>query len=343
MNAAILASNRRECLHYAGAPFCIPHAMAQLKDKLENALNETRILLLGAQVLIGFYFRAFFEPGFPKLPPAAQFVEISALGIMLVGLGLLTWPAAYHRIAEQGRLTSSFHRFITSTMCVALLPFVLSIGSYAYFPLQRVFGNSAGVVGGVVAAVVSLACWYGLALLARKKRQSGMGLHAIVRPGEHKMAEQSEENKLSEKIKEVLIETRMVLPGAQALLGFQFITIFMDRFQAMPHALRILHVASMLSVALCTVLLITPAAYHRLAEAGEDSEEFHGFASRILLTAMVFLGLGVSGDFCVVLLQGTQMPALSIVISALLLLFYFAIWFGYPTWKARQMRAQEAR
>jgi hypothetical protein len=33
-------------------------AMAKLKDKLTNALNETRILILGAQILLGFQFNA---------------------------------------------------------------------------------------------------------------------------------------------------------------------------------------------------------------------------------------------------------------------------------------------
>jgi hypothetical protein len=34
--------------------------VAQLKDKIENALNETRILVLGGQVLIGFNYESFF-------------------------------------------------------------------------------------------------------------------------------------------------------------------------------------------------------------------------------------------------------------------------------------------
>jgi len=44
--------------------------MASYSDKLENALNESRILILGAQVLVGFGFRSVFQEGFPKLPEA---------------------------------------------------------------------------------------------------------------------------------------------------------------------------------------------------------------------------------------------------------------------------------
>ncbi|HWT01839.1 MAG TPA: DUF6328 family protein [Pyrinomonadaceae bacterium] len=66
--------------------------MAQLKDKIQNALDEARMLVLGSQVLLGFQFRSAFEPGFPKLPPSSQYLKLAALGLMLVALGLLLAP-----------------------------------------------------------------------------------------------------------------------------------------------------------------------------------------------------------------------------------------------------------
>jgi hypothetical protein len=41
---------------------------SRLNHKVGNALNESRILILGAQVLLGFQFRSAFEPGFSELP-----------------------------------------------------------------------------------------------------------------------------------------------------------------------------------------------------------------------------------------------------------------------------------
>src|SRR4051794_37432639 len=46
--------------------------MTELKQKVTNALNETRMLVLGAQILIGFQFQAAFREGFAKLSRAAQ-------------------------------------------------------------------------------------------------------------------------------------------------------------------------------------------------------------------------------------------------------------------------------
>ncbi len=63
--------------------------MAKLKDKVENALNEARMLVLGAQVLVGFQFRSVFEPGFDKLPLPSQLLKMVGLGLMLVATVIL--------------------------------------------------------------------------------------------------------------------------------------------------------------------------------------------------------------------------------------------------------------
>ena len=46
--------------------------MAKIKDKVENALDEARMLVLGAQVLVGFQLRSVFEKGFESLPIPSQ-------------------------------------------------------------------------------------------------------------------------------------------------------------------------------------------------------------------------------------------------------------------------------
>ena len=92
----------------------------------------------------------------------------------------------------------------------------------------------------------------------------------------------------------------MVLPGAQALLGFQLIIMWMTAFYKIPQIWKLLHLASLTSIAISTILLIMPAAYHRIVEEGEDSEMLHHITERALLAAMVFLALGMCGDFYIV-------------------------------------------
>jgi hypothetical protein len=76
--------------------------------------------------------------------------------------------------------------------------------------------------------------------------------------------------------------------------------LLVQDFDRLPREIQWTHFGSLVAVTISAVLLITPAAYHRVAEHGEDSEQFHNFASRVMLAAMFFLGLGLAGDFFVV-------------------------------------------
>ena len=158
--------------------------------------------------------------------------------------------------------------------------------------------------------------------------------------------QEEQETDLATRVKQVLIECRVVLPGAQALLGFQLIIMWMTAFYAIPQAWKVLHLASLTSVGVCTVLLITPAAYHRIVEEGNDSEMLHHITERLLLWAMVFLALGICGDFYLVSRLTGLGNALSVGLAAAMLGFFYGAWFGYTWWmrgKVRNPRLTESR
>jgi threonine/homoserine/homoserine lactone efflux protein len=140
---------------------------------------------------------------------------------------------------------------------------------------------------------------------------------------------------LSERIKKVLIECRMALPGAQAFLGFQFAIVFTPKFDGLPRSSQVIHFVSLLATTAAIVLLIAPAAFHRLVEGGQDTERFHRVASGLLIAALVFLAPGMAGDFLVVIREVTNSRTLAICISALLLLAFYLLWFGVSLWKHR--------
>lgn len=315
--------------------------MAQLKDKIENALNETRILVLGIQILIGFGFRTFFEPGFAKMSPLGQTLQLAALALMLLGFGVLMMPVPYHRIVLHGRNTGEFHRLATITVSAGLLPFALSMALSFFLGARWVLGTQASAIlsGGVLA--LTLVCWYGVEVMVRRRRQGGLNLHAIVDPLREVDMNQEQKTDLTTRVKQVLIECRIVLPGAQALLGFQLIIMWMTSFYKVPQVWKILHLASLVAVAISTILLITPAAYHRIVEQGEDSEMLHHITAHLLLGAMVFLALGVCGDFYVVCrITGVGM-AVSTTMALLLLAFFYGAWFGFTFWKKRILHNPE--
>src|SRR5204863_6580396 len=117
---------------------------------------------------------------------------------------------------------------------------------------------------------------------------------------------------LKTKIDRALTEARMVLPGAQALLGFQLATMFMDKFDALPDSSKKIHIISLGLMALTMVVLMAPAAYHRIVEQGEDTQRFYEVAGRLLLAAMVVLPLGICGDVFIVFRKVTESVSWSI-------------------------------
>src|SRR5437588_2916150 len=258
--------------------------MPRLSDRIENVLNEARILLLGGQVLLGFSFRICFEEKFEQLPFPAQLAEVLALSLMTAGLGWLIWPAAFHQLADDGALTERIDRFSTRILDWGLLPLGTGLG-FALYPVAAALHIPHSMLIGLAASLLALGAWYGAGLLGRRKKS----------PRRSSPKQHEGQGDIGDRIKKVLIECRMALPGAQAFLGFQFSIVFVQGFDRLPRSSQWIHFGSLLATTIAIVLLIAPAAYHRLAESGEDTEHFHRAASRLVLAALVFLAPGMCG------------------------------------------------
>jgi hypothetical protein len=294
--------------------------MAKLKDKIRTGLDEDRMLVLVVQVLIGFQFRGVFEAGFERLTPEMQYLKMAAFVLLLVTLGLLLTVPSYHRLAEEGENNTHFARVMSVLMSLALLPFALALGIDLAVVSNKLFGFAGGVVGGCATAGAALFFWYGLELIVRSRRMENGSMNE----------EEREPTSLSDKIKQVLTEGRIVLPGAQALLGFQLSGFFTDAFEKLPRESQLLHLAALSCVAITAILLMTPPAYHRIVEKGEETERFHKVANRFIISAMIPLALGIAIDFYVVLNKVTHAAGISLALSAAVLVLFYCLWFVYP-------------
>jgi Family of unknown function (DUF6328) len=301
--------------------------MTQLQDKIQYVLDESRILILGAQVLVGFHYRAAFERGFQHLPETSQALLLAALGLLLLAFALLIWPAAYHRLVAKGQDTDDLHRFATRVLDGALVPFAVSLAIDLYVATVRLTDHAVAGLAGLAILLAALLGWYGLAVLQRPKRRPSL---YVSPPRRSEMDEHpgAEPMSVQRKLQHVLTEARMVLPGAQALLGFQLATILLESFEQLPSSSQAVHLASLGLIALSTILLMAPAAYHRLVEQGEATERFHAMASRMVLAAMVPLALGLVGDCFVVVRKVTGTLIWALVSATLLLVVCYGLWFG---------------
>ncbi len=295
--------------------------MTRLGGRLQNSLDETRMLVLGAQVLLGFQFEAALQPGFERLPSDVQLLLVVGLGLMLVAVGLLIAPGAFHQIVECGDDSTRVYNFTTSIASFALLPFAIGIGINLYAATFAILGAAAALAVGVGGAAFALFFWYGL--------ESFLDRTVRARHTRHTQEEAvTERTRLEDKIRQVLTEARVVLPGAQALLGFQFAAILMEAFVRLPKLSQVLHLASLGLIAASIVFLMAPAAFHRLVEHGEDTPRMHSFASAMVVCALVPLAVGIALDFYVVLAKVLESDALAIGLSIASLLFFFGLWFG---------------
>jgi Family of unknown function (DUF6328) len=309
--------------------------MVTLGEKIKLALDESRMLILGAQIILGIQYRAVFEKGFEALPRSSQNATVIGLLILLLAIALIMWPGAYHRIVREGNDAPDVHTFTTRVMNVALLPFLLALGIEVYVISAKLLGFKAGLAVGSATAVVAFVSWYGLGILSGRA-----GWDSQAGPAREGKSMKAPKTEIFDKVEQVLIEARVVLPGAQALLGFQFATMLIEGFDKLPESSKLIHLSSLLLMALSVILLMTPAAYHRIVEKGQTTEHFHRVASAFVLAAMVTLPLGICGDLFVVMrkVSGSILSA-GLGAALVLSLFYF-LWFGVTTYKRVRLRAQ---
>lgn len=301
--------------------------MAELTQKIETALNETRMLILGAEVLLGFEFTAVFQDRFSELDASLHRVKLGSLVLLLLTLVLLIAPTARHRLVEQGQASRAFHRFVSDWSKTSLLPLALGLSLNLYIAgslIRPAWALGLALSGGSLA----LFFWHGFEALSGRHHHRPKSATAPPEP-----PNKEKPTPLSKRIEQVLIEARVVLPGAQAMIGFQFNVILMRSFEKLPMSMQLLHLSSLSMTAIAIVLLMTPAAYHRLVEQGEDSEHFHQLAGRFVVVAMVPLALGLCGDFWVVLFKITHSWIWGLTGAISLFLLVFICWFSWFFWR----------
>ncbi|MFL6563756.1 MAG: DUF6328 family protein [Burkholderiales bacterium] len=148
-----------------------------------------------------------------------------------------------------------------------------------------------------------------------------------------------EEVKLDSAASHLLEECRMVLPGIQALFGFQLIAVFNDGFDhKLATGERQLHFFALFLVALSAALVMAPAAIHRQSQQREVSERFIWLSSLLVRVSMLPLALGLALDVYLIARVVFGTSGFGLAFSAGLLLALVLLWMVLPRLEARKNR-----
>jgi hypothetical protein len=294
-----------------------------LAKKVKTALDETRLLILGAQVLFGFELNGVFQEAFADLAWSTRVLTCLGQFLMVLALSLLVAPSMQHRIVEGGDDSNRIHRVTTIYAGWALLPFEISLGIGAYEVFDHLYGRSAALLMGTAFCLLAGFFWF--------------GLEAIVKlsVGHKRMREPEKPTPLSTKIEQMLTEARVILPGAQALIGFQLTVTLTRAFEHLPEHIKLVHLAALCCVGFAVILLMTPAAIHRISFAGEDTTTFLRLGSAFVIAAPAFLAVGIAGDLFVAAYKAVESQALAIGVATASITLLALFWFAVPLYVRR--------
>lgn len=161
-----------------------------------------------------------------------------------------------------------------------------------------------------------------------------MSMHILSHDLDHKKSSGDNEAKKTSKIVEfILQEARLILPGLQALFGFQLIAVFNQTFdEKLSQPERIIHLISIMLTMVSIGLLMAPAAYDRLCEPDGVSPKFIKLATLLLALGMIPLMLSMCADFYLIARIITENTAWAAVLATVALFFFSWLWFVFPCW-----------
>jgi hypothetical protein len=142
--------------------------------------------------------------------------------------------------------------------------------------------------------------------------------------------EQEDASSLDSAASRLLDECRMVLPGIQALFGFQLIAVFSDRFAStLVRSEQWMHLVAIASVVIAIALVMAPAALHRQTQQQGITDGFIELSSHLLRWSMPVLAFAICLDLYlvtrVILASRAQASVVAIGLLGVFTLFWFAL------------------
>jgi uncharacterized protein DUF6328 len=271
----------------------------KLERQLKIALQETRLLVLGSQVLFGFQFNGIFQDGFERLPIPTRWLICAGLILMMLTIALLITPSMQHRIAEGGQDSPRVLSLTTICAGLALLPLSVALAFDVFIGVERSIAAGWGIFAGAAFFVLAMLCWYALEYGLKPKKEPMPAPEPAAKP-----------TPLEAQVEQLLTEA----------------------FERLPPQSKLAHAIALCCVGLAVILLMSPASLHRIAFGGQDDPEFVKIGSAFVLTAPIPLALGIALDTYVAGARALQSGTAGAVLAGAASIVLLGLWYAYPLW-----------
>jgi Family of unknown function (DUF6328) len=292
----------------------------KLERQLKIALDESRLLILGSQVLFGFQFSGIFQQQFDALPVLSRMLIGLGLPILMLALALLITPSMNHRIVERGQDSPRVLALATLCAGIAVFPVAVALALDTFVAMERIVRPVVAAAAGSTFFGLAMLCWYVVAWISTRKEQP-MG------------NEPPKPTPLETQVDQLLTEARVIIPGVQALLGFQLTVTLTQAFAQLAAGAKIAHACALCCIGLAVILLMAPASVHRIAFSGQDDPDFVKIGSRFVVAAPVPLAFGIALDAYVAAGRAFQSETAACTLAAVSLMALLGLWYAYPLWR----------
>jgi len=151
---------------------------------------------------------------------------------------------------------------------------------------------------------------------------------------------ESDKERTDRQLVELLTELRVVLPGAQVLLGFLFAVPFATQFGKTDPTERVALFAALMASVAGTLFLIAPSVYHRSRWQRGGKQDVVRVAHRLFIVGSALLALSIDAALFTVadFLYGTGVASVS---CAVIGLFVVTSWYILPLRRSREPRIRD--
>jgi hypothetical protein len=112
-----------------------------------------------------------FNNPFEDIADSSKLIYLVALGLLVVSIGLLMTPAAYHRLVERGQVSRKMIDLSSTLIATGMIPLMLAFAFDVYVVVVTAFDTpQAGIAAAIATAILFACLWFFMPLAAKRSR-----------------------------------------------------------------------------------------------------------------------------------------------------------------------------